>query len=186
MKNLSAISKNGIIVISAVIMIMAGALVVLLPSISLSHMSSGMGDGSAYVHVPILNNTGETLTIRRMYIDTPDIGSVCKKWKQSPVCSGECMKSEDTISVKTIDFDGVNRYTSTTGSPCHRHCRGDIADKILDLSPDYYTFSGESVECQIELDVCPADLPSGTYTIRYYFRYSGDTEDRENTVSFDL
>ena len=183
MKNLSAISKKGIIVISSLIMIMTGALVVLLPSISLSHMSSGMGDGTAYVHVPILNNTGETLTIREMYIDAPDIGNVCKKW-MGTTCEGTCKKTDDTMSVKMIDFDGANRYTSTIGSPCHRHCWGDITDKIHDITD--YTFGGESVECQIAFDVCPADLPSGTYSIRYYFRYSGDTEDRTNTVSFDL
>ncbi|MCG2757839.1 MAG: hypothetical protein L6263_05345 [Desulfobacteraceae bacterium] len=181
MKNLPAISIKGI-VISAVIMIIAGALVVLLPSTSRAHMSSGMGDGTAYIHVPILNNTGETLTIRRMYIDVPDIGNVCKRWKMSAVCSGQCMSSDDEIAVKTIKFDGVTYFTEGSGAASHCRRWGDIADKILDITD--YTFSGESVECQIALDVCPADLPSGTYNIRYYFRYTGDSVDRTNTVTF--
>lgn len=183
MKRLPMISKKGVI-ICAMVMIIAWAFVALLPSTSLSHMSGGMGEGTSYIHVPILNNTGEDLTIRRMYIDTPDIGNVCKRWMGSTPCSGTCKSSGDEISVKTIDFDGVNYYTGTTGAPCHRQKWGDIADKILDITN--YEFSGAKVVCRIAFDVCPADLPSGSYMIRYYFRYSGDTEDRTNTVTFNL
>ena len=79
--NLSAISEKGIIFISAVIMIMAGAFVTLLPSTLRACDHGDMGEGTSYVHVPILNNTGETLTIHKMFIDTPNVTGVCKEWK---------------------------------------------------------------------------------------------------------
>ena len=189
--SLSATSKRGIILISAAIMIIAGALVVLLPSTSRACGPGMKGDGSSYVHVPILNNTGETLTIRRMFIDVPDVFDVCKKWKHHNVCSGECSNLENEMRVKAISIGGTDCYTAGVDptSHCHRHGEnGDHPDKYLDLTT-YYEFSGtldENVECKITFDVCPADLPSGTYTIKYYFRYSEDTENRENTVSFDL
>ena len=188
MKNLLAISKKGIIVISAVIMIMAGALVALLPSTLRACGHGDMGTGTSYVHVPILNNTGETLTIREMFIDTPDIPYVCKEWKKDPVCSGECKKTEDEMRVKAISFGGTNCYAETYSghSHCHKHASSqDIEDKTIPLDT-YYPFEGSKVECKIAFDVCPDDLPSGSYMIRYYFRYAGDTEDRTNTVAFDL
>lgn len=177
MKNLSAISKKGVIVISAVIMIIAGALVVLLPSTSRAHMSkSFMGSGDGCVYVPILNNTGETLTIRGMYIDTPDY----TYYHHHEWVDGE-------LRVKAITFAGVNFYSETTSgySHCHRH--GDVPEKII--NHNYYAFSGTKVECIITFDVDQDDLPSGTYTIRYYFKYDDDAEeaeDRTNTVTFTL
>ena len=180
MKNLSAISKKGIILVSAVIMIMAGAFVALLPSTSRACGHEKMGKGTSYVHVPILNNTGETLTIRSMFIDTPNVTNVWKGWSGSK-------EYDDELRVKAISFGGTNYYTaaSTGHSHCHKHAsEQDIIDKTIDH--DDYTFSGTKVECKIAFDVIQDELPSGTYTIRYYFRYSGDTEDRMNTVSFDL
>ena len=172
-------------------MLMAGALVALLPSTLRACGHGEMGEGTAYVHVPILNNTGEDLTIRSMFIDTPDVTGVCKKFKSGKLCS-ECKGSgqEDEMRVKAISFGGVSYYTaSSTG---HSHCRRhnseqDIEDKTI--NHDDYTFSGAKVECKIAFDVCPADLPSGTYTIRYYFKYDDDAEeaaDRTNMVTFNL
>ena len=186
MKNLSAISKNGIIVISAVIMIMAGALVALLPSTSRACGSGDIGEGTSYVHVPILNNTGETLTIHKMFIDVPDVTNVCKRWMDS-ICTGTCKKWEDEMRVKAIYLGGVNYYTSTSGySHCHKH--GEDPLKIIDHTD--YTFSGAKVECKIALDVCPYDLPKGSgtdkkYTITYYFTINGGPE-KSNMVTFNL
>ena len=182
MKNLSAISKKGVIVISAVIMIMAGAFVALLPSTSRACPKDGMGSGTGYVHVPILNNTGETLTIRNMYIDTPDY-QTCINWHHH-----ECQQWVDgELRVKAITFDGVSFYSETSSgySHCHRH--GDVPEKIINHND--YEFSGTSVECIITFDVDQDDIPSGTYTIRYYFKYDDDAEeapDRMNTVTFNL
>ena len=180
MKNLSAISKKGIIVISAVIMIIAGALLALLPSTSQAcGGGGGMRSETGYVHVPILNNTGETLTIRSMFIDVPNY-EVCHKWH-----SGTCVEWEE-IRVKAIYFDGVSYYTTSTGSS---HCRrwGDHQDKYIDHTD--YTFSGTKVECKIAIDLNDPISGSGTdkeYTIRYYFRYAGDTADRMNEIKFNL
>ena len=175
MKNLSAISKKGIIVISAVIMIMAGAFVTLLPSTSRACGGGGMRSETGYVHVPILNNTGETLTIRSMFIDVPDYSY----YYHHAWVDGE-------VRVKAIYFDGVSYYTTSTGSS---HCRrwGDHQDKYIDHTD--YAFSGTKVECKIAIDLNDPTSGPGTdkeYTIKYYFRYSGDTEDRTNEIKFNL
>ena len=184
MKNLSAISKKGIIVISAVIMIMAGTFVALLPSTLRACGHGDMGTGTSYIHVPILNNTGETLTIREMFIDTPDIPYVCKEWKSGNICTGECKKTENEIRVKAISFGGTDYYTTGTSGYSHCHKHGEDPLKIINHTD--YPFSGAKVECKIAFDVCPYDLPSGSYTIRYYFRYAGDTADRMNEIKFNL
>lgn len=176
MKNLSAISKKGIIFISAVSMIIAGALVALLPSTSRAHMSSGsMGSDTGYVHVPILNNTGKTLTIRSMFIDVPNY---------SYYSMGQWRDGE--VRVKAIYFDGVSYYTTSTSySHCHRY--GDIPEKYINHTD--YTFSGTKVECKIAIDLDNPTSGSGTdkeYTIRYYFRYAGDEADRMNEIKFNL
>ncbi|MBU4185399.1 MAG: hypothetical protein KKC23_04230 [Proteobacteria bacterium] len=170
MKNLSAISKNGMMVISAVIMIMAGALVALLPSTSQACGGGSMRSETGYVHVPILNNTGETLTMREMFISVPNLSG--------------CGNNE--IRVKAIYFDGVSYYTTSSGSS---HCNrwGNDPDKTINHTD--YTFSGTKVECKIAIDLDnPISGPGADkeYTIRYYFRYAGDAADRMNEIKFNL
>jgi hypothetical protein len=138
-----------------------------------------VGGGNGNIHVPILNNTGETLTIRRMYIDTP---------------------GDDELRVRAILFVGEvnNSYTAGSkgyrqnrgGSGCGGGCGGKTSElnKIISFASDnYYRFSPPDVVCRITFDY--NNPPSGTYTIRYYFKYDDDTEDtadRENTVTFNL
>jgi len=190
MKNLAAISKKGIIVISAVAMIMALAFVAILPSTSQACGGGGTGEGTSYVNVPILNNTGKTMTIRRMFIDVPNVTNVCKRWMHST-----CKESDDELRVKEIYFGGVTYYTagSTGHSHCHRY--GNDPDKTITLdtvdSIAGYPFSGTKVKCKIAFDVIEDDLPTGSaeekeYTIRLYFRFDGDTEDRVNEIKFNL
>lgn len=193
MKNLSAISKKGIIVISAVIMIMVGAFVALLPSTSRACGSGDMGEGISYVNVPMLNNTGKTMTIRSMFIDTPNVTNVCKRWMNNT-----CKTSDDELRVKSISFGGVTYYTA--GSTGHSHCRryilpDDIENKTIDLDTvdgiAGYPFSGTKVKCKIAFDVIEDELPTGTgaakeYIIKLYFRFDGDTEDRMNEIKFNL
>lgn len=193
MKNLSAISKKGIIVISAVIMIIVGALLALLPSTSQACGTPGMGERTSYVNVPMLNNTGKTMTIRSMFIDTPNVTNVCKRWMHNT-----CKTSDDELRVKTISFGGVTYYTagSTGHSHCHRYGSAqDIVDKTIGLDTVGgtvgYPFSGTKVKCKIAFDVIEDELPTGTgaakeYIIKLYFRFDGDTEDRMNEIKFNL
>ncbi|MBU4258419.1 MAG: hypothetical protein L6406_00080 [Desulfobacterales bacterium] len=185
MKNLSAISKKGIIFISAAIMITAGVLIALSPSTSraMTGMTGTSGDGGKMgnpgwgsvrtsgsggdIHVPILNNAGETLTIRGMYIDTP---------------------GADELRVRTICFVGEvdNSYEAgSSGYSQRRNGQTSEPNRIISFDSDnYYGFENAKVECQITFDNDP--LPPGIYTIEYYFRFEGDTEDRMNEVTFNL
>ena len=193
MKGLSRISKKGVILISAVIMIMAGALVVVLP-----HSSEGCGGGgcrgghggqdsyTSYVNVPILNNTGKTITITKMYVKVPDV-LVCVEWKGC----GDCKTWSDEARVKDIYFGGTggptgtNVFSTDSTHCCCKKCGGYTYESEFDP----YDFTGAKVLCTFSLDVNPAPSGSETdkeYTIRYYFRYAGDTEDRTNEVTFNL
>ncbi|MBW2570272.1 MAG: hypothetical protein JRE47_13145 [Deltaproteobacteria bacterium] len=173
MKSLSAISKKGMIVIPAVIMIIAGGLVALLPSASQAMNGGGWGklrsgSGSGDIHVSILNNTGEVLTIRKMYINTP---------------------GDDELRVRAIYFVGEVNNSYTAGSYAYSQKRNgqttEDLNKIISFDNDY-GFSNAKVECIIKFD--NQFIPSGTYNLKYYFKYDDDaaTTDRTNTVTFNL
>ncbi|MBU4258420.1 MAG: hypothetical protein L6406_00075 [Desulfobacterales bacterium] len=184
MKNLSAISKKGIIVISAVSMIMAGAFVALLPSTSRACGGGDVGDYTSYVHVPILNNTGKTMIIFKMFIDGPDVGIYkMHSWTKE-------------LRVKAITFGGVSYYTAAVGSTVDSHCHryssaDDIIDKTITLDTvggiAGYPFEDSKIECKIAFDVVEADL-SGDYTIILHFRFDNDEvgTERTNEITFTL
>jgi hypothetical protein len=126
------------------------------------------GTGTSYIHVPIINNIGETITIRRMYIDTPGAADL-------------------RVKAISFDVDGEVDYSymapGTSGYSQKNSGQTSEANKIINFD-NFYGFSNTEAECIIRFDVDPDYLPLGTYTIKYYFRYSGDTEDRTNTVTF--
>jgi len=190
-KSLSRISKKGIIIISAVIMIMAGVLVAVLPS-----PSDGCGGGSckgghhghnddtSYVNVPILNNTGKTITITKMHIVVPG-ECVCTKTKGD----GTCKEWSGEVRVKDIYFGGTGGPTGTnvfstddTECSCRVTCEGYTSE--FNQNGGKYDFTGIKVLCTISLDVNPA--PTGEYTVTYYFTIEGDPEMKSNTITFTL
>lgn len=175
MKRLAIFSKKSIIIISAIFFI-CGALILGIPVICSAGAGPGgpggwgaWGSGTGYVHVPIINNIGETLTIRRMYIDTPP--------------------GDDDLRVRAISFVGeVNdSYTAAGANGYSQKRSGQTSEANRIISFDnFYRFSNAEAECIITFDVDLADIPSGIYTIRYYFQYDNEDDDRTNTVTFTL
>ena len=188
MKNLSAISKKGIIVISAAIMIAAGALIAVLPK-----SSDGCGHGDAtgsytkYVTIPMLNNTGQTLTISKLYIKVPD-ECYCTKYKM-----GSCTQWGNETRVTEIRFSDDNIlgdeddtvvYTASSGKCCCKHVDCSGAPQTFTTN---YDFSGAKVYCRITLNREQDTRPAGTYTVTYWFGFPGEATDaRNNTVTFPL
>lgn len=123
------------------------------------------------------------MTIRSMFIDVPDYWTCISMGKM-----GTCKQMGwGEIRARAISFDGVEHYRNESTGYCHCHSCPD-PDKYIDLDTDY-EFSGTKVLCKIELDI--DDAPSGPgdnklYTIKYYFRFPGDTEDRDNELKFNL
>jgi len=156
MKNLLAISKKGIIFISAAIMITAGVLIAVLPSTSDGcGESSGCRSYSSSVDIPLVNNHyPKVARISMIYIEV----------------SGECHPSNhnDDIRVKVISFGGTAYYDRTDGVShccCRNQCKG--YEYTLDTP---YNFSTAKATCTVILDVATA--PSGEanpYTIKCYY-----------------
>jgi hypothetical protein len=196
MKSMAIFSKKNIISISAIIFI-CGALSLGLPVIcSAMGPGSGPGPGSpggghhehnsdtSYVNVPILNNSGKTITITKMHISAP---GECYEYNpghgHAAYQVGEIRVKDIYLGGTTGEPDGTIVFsTDSTYCCCATTCGGYRSD--FNENADKYDFTDAKILCKIALDVIPA--PSGTYIIEYYFRYSGDTADRTNTVTFNL
>lgn len=182
MKNLLAISKKGIIFISAAIMIIAGVLVIGLPNSSDGHDMGGDTTYTKYVTIPILNNTGQTLTISRLYVKVPDqCYYSMMSWKNETRVF-EIRFSDDNIFG---DADDTVVYTATSGNCCCSRigCTGGTTQTFT----TNYDFSGAKVWCRVKLNREVDTRPSGTYTVTYHFGFPGEAVDaRSNTETFPL
>ncbi|MBU4185400.1 MAG: hypothetical protein KKC23_04235 [Proteobacteria bacterium] len=196
MKNLSALSKKGIIIISAMLILLAGGLVIGLPSIYSDGGGGGMGghkcgqqgpveSGISYVNIPILNNHHpKILTITKVYIAAP--ASPCYE-ETSGMMSSYCRSASET-RVKEIKFgDAIASYsTSAHSNEGYCCCIGSTHhdDGHLYTLDTNYSFSGAKVLCRVTLDVATA--PSGLYTVTYYFTIEGVSGEKSNTITFSL
>ncbi|MBU4286914.1 MAG: hypothetical protein KKI12_01940 [Proteobacteria bacterium] len=187
MKNLSAISKKGIIFISAMLILLAGGLVIGLPN---SSDGCGHGDATgsyiASVIIPILNNTGQTLTISRLYIKVPDdcctksMHGSCKEWNDETRVTEIRFSDNNTFE----DGDDTVVYTATSGNCCCSNANCNGATQTFSTN---YNFSGTKVWCRVKLNMEGSTRPTGTYTVTYHFGFpTEDPNARNNTETFDL
>ncbi|MBA3016615.1 MAG: hypothetical protein KJ550_05475 [Proteobacteria bacterium] len=184
MKNLLAISKKGIIFIFAAIMITAGVLIAVLPNSSDGCGGGGMGSYTKYVTIPTLNNTGQTLTISKMYVKVPG------------ECSTQCGKEENETRVKEIRFsddntfgdaDDIVVFSTSSGECCCSKTGCNGKQHSFNMNDNKYDLSGAKVWCRITLRRDHNSRPTGTYTVTYYFGFPGEATDaRNNTETFNL
>jgi len=176
MKSLYRMPKKGIIIISAVAMIMAGALVAVLPHSSDGCGHGGMGDHTEYVYIPILNNTGQKLTISKIYLKVP---GECREGKMS--------RQYNETRVSSVEFDGTQVYSSSSGNCCcsNPDCNGETHS--FNQNGNEYDFSSSKVLCKITIERDEDERPNGTYTVKYWFGFPGEATDaNENTMTFPL
>jgi len=157
MKNLSAISKKGIIFLSATIMITAWVLVLGLPANSDGCSgSSGCRSHSSNVDIPLVNNHyPKVAKISKIYIEV----------------SGEChhCKHDDDIRVKVISLGGTAYYDRSPDLDSHCCCRNRCHGYAYTLDTPY-EFSTAKATCTVTLDVATA--PTGEaypYTIKCFY-----------------
>jgi len=185
MKNLLAISKKGIIFICAAIMITAGVLIAVLPNSSDGHGMDGMDSAyTKYVTIPILNNTGQRLTISRLDIKVPGEcyeGKMDKMYNETRV--SEIRFSDDNVFG---DADDTVVYTSTSGNCCCS--RAGCGPQPYNITN--YSFSDAKAWCRVKLnsDIASTD---GAYTVTYSYRFPDDDVDdpltlRSNELTFIL
>jgi hypothetical protein len=200
MKSSNIIVKKGII-FTTVIIFICGALTLGFPVIC-SAMGPGPGPGgprgghhehnsdTSYVNVPILNNTGKTITITKMYISVP---GECYEYDPghghgSPYQVGEIRVKDIYFGGTTGEPDGTIVFsTDSTYCSCKNTCNGYTSE--FNENSNKYDFTGAKILCKIALDVNPA--PSGTganneYTITYSFTIEGVEGLKSNTVTFNL
>ena len=174
---ISKISKKGIIIVSAVAMIMAGALVAVLPPSSDGCGHGGHGSYTKYVYIPILNNTEQTLTISKIYFKVP----------------GECYEGGkhhtqyNETRVSSVEFGGTQLFASSYGNCCcsNPDCNG--VECSFNQNGNEYDFSSSKVLCKITIKRDENNRPTGTYTVKYWFGFPGEATDANtNTLTFDL
>lgn len=198
MKNLLAISKKGIILVSAVFITIAGLMLAVLPSVYAGHGGQdGSGGGSrgygcggrhqagsdeVYVKIPIVNNHyPKGVTISEVKISVP---GECVYEPRGP---GENAPSYwyDTKIVREIKFGDTTVFSDTGGlCTCENHPVTFTVDDPDEDSYDGYKFSTTDVVCRVRLDW--DNVPTGLYIITYYYRLPGDTTDREQELTFSL
>ena len=200
MKNLLAISKKGIILVSAVFITIAGLMLAVLPSIYAPSVYACSGDGgtggdgsrngycgglheagpdSGYVKIPILNNHyPKKVTISKVEISVP--GGECYSQSQG---MGKMMMIHwyNTKIVKQIKFGDTVVFSDDNGlCTCAKH----PVNFTFNQNGGKYEFSTPKVVCRVKLDWAP--VPSGTYTVTYYFTIEGVSGEKSNTVTFSL
>ncbi|MBU4287566.1 MAG: hypothetical protein KKI12_05265 [Proteobacteria bacterium] len=179
MKNLLAISKKGIIFISAMLILLAGGLVIGLPSIY-SDMG-GTTTYTKYVTIPILNNTGQTLTISKMYVRVPD---ECYSGHMSRLNETRVFEIRFSDDNTFGNADDTVVYSASSGNCCCNRtaCYGETQTFTTN-----YDFSNAKVWCRVTLNREVDTRPAGTYTVTYSYGFPGEaTNARSNTETFPL
>lgn len=185
MKSLFIISKNKTLSIAALLIIMAGTLVFGLPVIY-GHGGGGgdddagyrnAGEATSYVYIPLLNNHYPTIaTIYKMHLTVP-----------GTMCSYSHMNWNNLTILKEIKFGDTVAYQASSGFCCcsrSGHSYGTGYTHTFNRNGNKYEFSDPKVLCRVGID--QSSVPSGSYTLTFYYKLPGDSGFRTNELTFTL
>ena len=169
MKILAIFSKKSIIIISTMLILLAGGLVIGLPSIYGWGGRRGAGTASSNVDIPLVNNHyPKTARITKIYVKAPGTECYqdhCNKWKNIKIVKNLTFSPDGTFG-----DDAVEVYSNTTGYCCcsrSGHDYGAGREIGFNKNSNRYDFSVAKDCVRVTLDVSSA--PTGNYTIKCYY-----------------